>query len=84
MVTKLSGNSQEENLPNHLISDLHAPRCFGSFASQVFKALTALSKQTVPAAAVGAAPWSAQLLCPFQQPQQEKVHGVLQNISAWK
>lgn len=46
---------QEKTLPNHVISDLHAPRCFGDFASQVFKAFTTLSKQTVPAAAMGAA-----------------------------
>lgn len=60
---KASGNSQhaftrKKTLPNHVISDLHAPRCFGDFASQVFKAFTTLSKQTVPAAAVGAAPRS--------------------------
>lgn len=50
--------SPGKNLPNHFISDLHAPRCFGDLASQVFKAFTTLSKQTAPAAAVGAAPWS--------------------------
>lgn len=76
---------QEKTLPNHLISDLHAPRCFGDFASEVFKAFTTLSKQTVPAAAVGAAPWSvSSAALPLPTTPAGEGSWSVAKISAWK
>lgn len=83
------GKKKKTTLPNHVISDLHAPGYFRDFALQVNKAFTALIKQTVPAAAVGAARGSdssgcsacSALLC---LTQEEKVHLSAAEISARK
>lgn len=81
-----SPGKKKTTLPNHVISDLHAPGYFRDFALQVNKAFTALIKQTVPAAAVGAARGSdssgcSALLC---LTQEEKVHLSAAEISARK